>query len=130
MSKYLELLRQGIDRHLKGRPKSWLSRQSGIPESTISRIMKGEREPGFESVMKVANAFGCSVDDLIGSGDSKEDLVQKVGKLTMEIDRLRGLLKAQAAKPRSLADLEKSVDQVTEQSREARKTILKSKKKL
>ena len=44
-----------------------LSNLSGIPEATIRKIISGETpDPRFETVSKLVNAMGGSIDDILG----------------------------------------------------------------
>lgn len=40
-----------------------------VSEITISRWETGTREPSIESLIKLAQCFSCSVDDLIGGSN-------------------------------------------------------------
>lgn len=46
-----------------------LSRQTGINRASISHYEKGRREPDFETLDKLANFFGVSLDYLIRGVD-------------------------------------------------------------
>ena len=45
-----------------------ISAKTGIPVDTISRICTGKtKHPKYSTVKLIANALGCSVDDLLGN---------------------------------------------------------------
>lgn len=50
-----------------------LSSLSGIPEATIRKILSGETpDPRFETVSKLVNAMGGSMDDILGRKKGEE----------------------------------------------------------
>ncbi|MFB8237519.1 helix-turn-helix domain-containing protein [Kitasatospora purpeofusca] len=44
-----------------------VSRLSGIDLSTLSRIENGRRRPSLEALLRLASAYGTSLDDLVGA---------------------------------------------------------------
>ncbi|MBS1007768.1 helix-turn-helix domain-containing protein [Leuconostoc suionicum] len=42
----------------------WLSKESGIPYSTINPIIRNERSPMFETIIKIADALDIKTDEL------------------------------------------------------------------
>lgn len=40
-------------------------RRTGIPESSAYRILSGESQPGLNSVLRIAAAYGVTVEDLM-----------------------------------------------------------------
>lgn len=42
----------------------WLSKQSGIPYTTLHPIVSGKRKPMFETVIKIAAALDVTTDSL------------------------------------------------------------------
>lgn len=55
---------------------SWsdLSNLSGLPDATIRKIFSGETaDPRFETVVKLVNAMGGSMDELVG-GENRENV--------------------------------------------------------
>ncbi len=42
-----------------------LSKRSGVSKSTIARMCTGDRIGGLDTWLKVADALGCSLDDII-----------------------------------------------------------------
>jgi len=54
-----ERLRKAIDR--SGRKHSVIARAAGIDPTTLSRILNGDMQPGFESVVRIAHAAKESV---------------------------------------------------------------------
>lgn len=57
----LEFYRKGA-----GLTLAELSEKTGIPESTINRAERGIRDINGQSWAALANALGCTVDDLLG----------------------------------------------------------------
>lgn len=48
------------------RSQKWLADACDVAEPTISRAVKGQSVPGTELVSKMADAFGVSVDYMLG----------------------------------------------------------------
>ena len=44
----------------------WIAEETGLSESTISRILSRQIEPKFEDVVRIAIAVGVSLDTLAG----------------------------------------------------------------
>ena len=50
-----------------------ISEKTGLPVDTISRIYTGKtKAPKLSTIKLIAEAFGCSVDDLVGNEDAVE----------------------------------------------------------
>lgn len=50
---------------------SKLSDQSNIPEDTIKSIRSGKtKNPGIQTIIRLADALDCSIDELIGHHSS------------------------------------------------------------
>lgn len=66
-----------IYREKKGISQHKLSSLSGVPQQTISAIESGARKnPGIETLLPLARAMGCLVDDLIAEdSDEKTEAV-------------------------------------------------------
>ena len=48
-----------------------LSDKSGVPYETIKKVANGKiSNPSLNSVLKIASAFGCTVDYLAGKSDN------------------------------------------------------------
>ena len=45
----------------------------GVKPHTVSQWESGTRTPGIITVNKIADALGCSIDDLIMKGDNNDD---------------------------------------------------------
>jgi len=54
-------LRLGKD----GKSAAWLSRQTGIPATTLRSIISKDTTPSYEKIRTIADALGCSVVDLM-----------------------------------------------------------------
>lgn len=48
-----------------------LARMSGVPESTITRILKNAGQPTVENLAAIANALDRSIDWIVNGTDSK-----------------------------------------------------------
>ncbi len=59
-----------------------------IKRATYARYENNETQPDFETLQKLANYFGCSIDYLIGrqnvgeNSAAKNDLINAIGTLT------------------------------------------------
>lgn len=64
-------------REKAGLSQKRLSEMSKVPQQTISAIESGERKnPGVETLLPLARAMGCLVDDLIAEdSDDKTEAV-------------------------------------------------------
>lgn len=49
-----------------------LSKKSGIDTSTISRLLSGQRPPTTQQIGELAQALGCSADDILKPGELTE----------------------------------------------------------
>jgi len=61
-----------------------LSEELGdIKEATISRYEHGRREPNLDTLLKLSDYFGCSVDYLLGRTDYKniEEIIEDPEKI-------------------------------------------------
>lgn len=56
-------------RELKGISQTELARQLGVVRSTICQYEKGNRQPDTETLLKLADFFGVTVDYLLGRED-------------------------------------------------------------
>jgi transcriptional regulator with XRE-family HTH domain len=66
-------------REEKGDTQKQLARVLNVSESTIGMYERGEREPNFETLNKIANYFGVPVDYLMGRTENP-----KSKKITFE----------------------------------------------
>ncbi len=58
----------------KGMSQIALSRLSGVKQSVISDIENGKtRNPGIETVLSLAKALGCSLNDLVRNDDDRKE---------------------------------------------------------
>lgn len=66
--------RQRVLRALK---QTYVAAKAGLSQSGYSRIERGESDPSFSTVQKIARAIGCSMHDLVeepGHEPAPEDL--------------------------------------------------------
>lgn len=54
-------------RHRRGRTLASLSEQTGISVSTLSRLESGLRRPTLDLLIRLAFAYGASLDDIVGA---------------------------------------------------------------
>ncbi len=64
ISKSLKLIREG-----ENITQSQLAKETGIKQQSISRWERGERLPNILDLVKLANYYKISVDELIGRVD-------------------------------------------------------------
>ncbi len=65
-----------------------LSKQSGVPQSTIATWFTGRNEPSFGAIEKICNGFGITLSEFF-STDAEMDKTEKYGKeMQMIIRRL------------------------------------------
>ena len=57
-------------RKARGLTMKELGKLSDVSESTIGMVETGKRKPSFELLLKLSEALGCSVNDLV---DTKKD---------------------------------------------------------
>lgn len=61
-----------------------LSNKSAIPLTTMRKLYDGERYPRLETIVKLADFFGCSIDEMLGINSISSTKGQKYTKLTSE----------------------------------------------
>jgi len=59
-----------IRREAAGLSQSRLARQLGIDVATVSRWERDQRKPAFDLLAPLADALGCTVDDLARAAES------------------------------------------------------------
>ena len=52
-------------RKAMGLTQKQLAKLIDVTESQVSQIENGKRNPGFETLLKLGEVFGCSVDDIV-----------------------------------------------------------------
>ena len=62
-------------RQIRGFKQADLARNAGVPPSAISHFEAGERKPSFETLRRLAEALGVTIDFLLGRIDETEGLV-------------------------------------------------------
>lgn len=67
-----------------GKKPVWISQNSEVTNSTVSRILNKESSPSLDSVYEVAKALECSVIDLLKEETAAipSTLLGKLGKLS------------------------------------------------
>jgi transcriptional regulator with XRE-family HTH domain len=56
------------------RTQAWLAEKAGVERSTVSRLLKGERHPTFDTLKYLAPVLGISVDELVRGTDAQEKI--------------------------------------------------------
>ena len=71
-----ERIREGMVK--RGLTQAELADRAGVSRSGITELMKRDRSPGCEFLMKVASELSVSVDYLLGRGDEAglQDIIQ------------------------------------------------------
>ena len=54
----------------KGMTQEQLAHLVGIKQPTLSSIESGKKSPSLDTATKIANALGCTVDDLLDKQDA------------------------------------------------------------
>lgn len=67
-------------RVLRAMKQSYVAIRCGLTQSGYSRIERGESDPPYSTVERIANAIGCSIHDLV------EDRKQYPPKRTRDHD--------------------------------------------
>ena len=63
-----------------------LSARSGVPQSTVSAVERGDRTPTAETMMMLAKGLRCSVDSLLyGEDGANEKPAIDIGRLDDEL---------------------------------------------
>ncbi len=60
-----------------------LSKLAGVPLTTLRKICDCERHPRMENILKLADFFECSIDEMLGLSDPSPT-EQQYTKLTLE----------------------------------------------
>ncbi len=55
-------------RRKRGMTQSELAKAVGLAQASISTLESGETKPAFETLIKLARALDCSLDDLVDMG--------------------------------------------------------------
>ena len=69
---------------LRGMSRHRLSEITNLSEASISRYIRGEREPKMISLSAIARALDVTVDDLL---ETSKDETEQIGKAVMLIAR-------------------------------------------
>lgn len=56
-----------------GYSQASFAKDFGSKQSTVAKWETGEREPNFETIQRIADFFGVSVDYLLGRADEKKE---------------------------------------------------------
>ena len=84
-----------------------ISEMTGIPETTVSRILSGaSKRPGFENVLTIAIALGISVDKILSVALPGEETPKEVETVVESYDTVLKVKEAQ------LVEMEKLLAEV------------------
>lgn len=53
--------------------QSELARRTGLTQPTISNLWNGKHEPSFSTASKLADALGCTLEELRPDSDDQEE---------------------------------------------------------
>ena len=61
-----QMVKNSLERtlHEQGRKKSWLARQLGVSNSTVTKWLKGEARPTDDKKVKISTLLGVPVEEL------------------------------------------------------------------
>lgn len=54
---------------LDERPNKWLAEKTGIEVRKVGRLVRGAQRPDAEDLVRIADAFGVTVDQLVRGGE-------------------------------------------------------------
>lgn len=60
-------------RHRAGLTMKELADRIGCSESAVSQYETGKRQPDYETLLKISDYFGVSVDDILGNGKADQE---------------------------------------------------------
>lgn len=63
---------------IKGWTQKDLSKESGITEASVSRYLKGERNPRIDVIVNFSKALGVSVEYLLNGEESKTNSFDEI----------------------------------------------------
>ena len=75
-------------RKAKGLSMKELGKMFGLAESTISLYESGKRQPDKDTLVRLANFFGVSVDYLLGISNQEHELTDENKQLLAKIEQL------------------------------------------
>lgn len=61
-----------------------LSKKSGVPQSTVSAVERGDRIPTMETIQMIAKGLRCSVDFLF-TGSNEQEKPAEIGGLDEQL---------------------------------------------
>ena len=100
MSKLSKIFIDNVKESLAGKSDYWLSKESGLSNATISRLMSGKMKPALDSVEAIAEALAVDAADLLKEeqGDIPPDIIKLLRSQDAFVyDAIRGMLKPLAA---------------------------------
>lgn len=103
MSKYLSLLAKNIQLYASGKSINEISKLSGVPQSTISRLISEQSNPSLDTIEKIADGIGVEPSTLLidkisiknKSYSIPSDIIEMLdGQSETVYDTIRTMLKA------------------------------------
>jgi HTH-type transcriptional regulator, competence development regulator len=80
-------------------------------ESTVSMYERGEREPAYETVIKLSDIFNVSADYLLGRTDQRDGVINKTDKSKINeynpLDEINKMVKEYGIEQMGFFDIEK-----------------------
>lgn len=90
-SKLLKLFINNVHKLLNGRSNYWLSKESGLSQSTLSRLMSGEASPSLESLEAISMAFEVTPASLISEDKPQKMQIQKTVKHELDAGQFEAI---------------------------------------
>lgn len=76
----------------KGVTGKELSEKVGITETSLSRIIKGDQQPRFDLLLKIAEALDVDVKDLFNSTKTNKHPKEELQDIINQLENLKGKL--------------------------------------
>lgn len=70
-----EVLRSNVISHLGDRPQSWLAKEAGINQGSLSQFLRGAGNPSVETIEAMAKALKVPAAALLGGSSEKNYLI-------------------------------------------------------
>ena len=93
-------------RKLAGLTMKELGDRIGCSESAISQYETGKRHPDYETLLKISDYFGVSVDDILGAGKTDQEMEFLIQQIK-DRSELRELITLAARLPK--AEVEQAI---------------------
>lgn len=87
MSKFKERLKS--TREKLGLSQNELAEMAAIPASSVSHFENGNREPAFQTLIRLARCLHVTSDYLLGLDEWEKNIESRVNYLEQEFDRMK-----------------------------------------